>query len=157
MHARFHHRQPFHRRMQILAALAIALLVLAPLVSRALLYATPAGASHAHTPAAHDRAMMDHSAHGQHGAHMSMHMHMDMHGSAATPAPAPSDPHAGHEMGVDCDYCAIAARMTTLVLAALWLLIAWIPPRRALSGLARTHAAPPPHAYAARGPPALAA
>lgn len=148
--------------MQILAALAIALLVLAPLVSRAVLYPVTAAPPHsAGAHAGHDMPMkgmpmMDHAMQGQHEAHL----HGHLQGSEASPAAptAPSaDPHAGHEMGVDCDYCAIAARMTTLVLAALWLLVVGIPPRRALSGLARTHASPPPHAYTARGPPPLAA
>ncbi|KAG0920327.1 hypothetical protein G6F32_015656 [Rhizopus arrhizus] len=39
------------------------------------------------------------------------------HGEAA-PKPA-ADPHADHEMSVDCDYCLIAARMLTLLVAAL--------------------------------------
>lgn len=163
------------RWMQILAALAIVLLVAAPLISRAVLYPVP-GAAHAMpmhamaAPALHMPEMAHEGMHHEgmhhegmgHGAMQHTATQHDVatetahahHGGATAPT---ADPHAGHEMGVDCEYCAIAARMTALVLAVLWLLVAALPLRRALAGLARPHRALPLRRYTARGPPALAA
>ena len=45
-------------------------------------------------------------------------------GDHAAPSTA-ADPHASHEMGVDCDYCLIAARMIGLLVALLLVLVAW--------------------------------
>ncbi|KAF1016950.1 MAG: hypothetical protein GAK31_00209 [Stenotrophomonas maltophilia] len=178
------------RWMQILAVLAIVLLVAAPLVSRAVLY--PAlGTAHGtpmHAMAApaldmpgmahegmthegmHHEAMQHDAMHHEGMGHGAM-QHTNMkHAGMQRDAPADAahahhsgdtapvvDPHAGHDMGVDCEYCAIAARMTALVLAVLWLLVAALPLRRALTGLARPHRALPLRRYTARGPPALAA
>jgi hypothetical protein len=94
---------------------AMLLVLLAPLVSRWLAQVTwlplrrwrrgPRDARRA--CAARDEGHHDHHA-------MAM-----PHGEAAKKPPA--DPHADHEMGVDCDYCLIAARLITLLVAVLLL------------------------------------
>jgi len=91
------------------------LVLLAPLVSRWL--------AHGHVAAAVPVAAMDHSQHAQHA----MEGHHDHHAMAMQQGEVakkpPADPHAAHEMGVDCDYCLIAARLITLLVAAL--LLCW--------------------------------
>lgn len=78
------------------------------------------------------------------------------HGDAAfsTAAPIkPSDPQAQHDMGVDCDYCVIAARMVSL-LVALLLLMAFAPVTfRVLTGPVDTRQSPSRGTLGARGPP----
>ena len=98
------------------------LVLLAPLVSRWL--------AHGHVAAAVPAAAMDHAMHAEHAQH-AMDGHHDHHAMAmphgeSTPKPA-ADPHADHEMGVDCDYCLIAARLITLLVAALLLLTPMAP------------------------------
>lgn len=139
------------------------LVVLAPLVSRALAHppaaaVPPPPATATHAPAA--KAAVTH-------AHPSMH-HDPAHGSEhplmppaehgdATPDVAdptkPSDRHAQHDMGVDCDYCVIAARMVSL-LVALLLLMGFAPVTfRALAGPVHTRQSPSRGTLGARGPP----
>ena len=85
--------------------LPLLLVLLAPLVSRWL--------AHGHVAAAVPVAAMDHSQHAQHA----MEGHHDHHAMAMQQGEVakkpPADPHAAHEMGVDCDYCLIAARLIT--------------------------------------------
>lgn len=138
-----------HRRFQALAWLALLLVLLAPLVSRWL--------AHGHVAAAVPVAAMDHSQHAQHA----MEGHHDHHAMAmphgeSTPKPA-ADPHADHEMGVDCDYCLIAARLITLLVAALLLLVPMAAVCRALRGAVRTLPQRVSGTLGARGPPALMA
>lgn len=137
------------------------LVVVAPLVSRAL--AHPPGAAvqplHAHaahaqpgaTAATNAHPMHHDAAHGMDHAMMAPSAHAE---SAPAAASAPSgDPHAQHDMGVDCDYCVIAARMISL-LVALLLLMAVCPVQfRALAGLLDTRHAPSSGTLGARGPP----
>jgi len=125
------------------------LVLLAPLVSRWLV--------HGHVAAAVPVAAMDHSQHAQHV----MEGHHDHHAMAmphdeSTPKPA-VDPHADHEMGVDCDYCLIAARLITLLVAALLLLAPMAPVCRALRGAVQTLPQRISGTLGARGPPALMA
>jgi len=77
------------------------------------------------------------------------------HGGATKKPPA--DPHADHEMGVDCDYCLIAARLITLLVAAVLLLAPMAPVCRALRGAVRALPQRISGTLGARGPPALMA
>lgn len=138
-----------HRRFQALAWLALLLVLLAPLVSRWL--------AHGHVAAAVPVAAMDHSLHAQHameGHHDYRAMAMP-HGES-TPKP-PADPHADHEMGVDCDYCLIAARLITLLVAALLLLVPMAAVCRALRGAVCALPQRVSGTLGARGPPVLRA
>ncbi len=56
-------------------------------------------------------------------------------------------------MGVDCDYCVIAARMISLLVALLLLMAVGPVQFRALAGLLDTRHAPSPGTLGARGPP----
>ncbi|HFK2918994.1 TPA: DUF2946 family protein [Stenotrophomonas maltophilia] len=125
------------------------LVLLAPLVSRWL--------AHGHVAAAVPVAPMDHSQQAQHAmeGHHDHHAMVMPHGeSAKKPA---ADPHADHEMGVDCDYCLIAARLITLLVAAVLLLAPMAPVCRALRGAVRTLPQRISGTLGARGPPALMA
>ncbi|WP_294987816.1 DUF2946 family protein [uncultured Stenotrophomonas sp.] len=128
------------------------LVLLAPLVSRWL--------AHGHAAAAAPVAAMDHATHAEHAQH-AMEGHHDHHAMAmphgeSTPKPA-ADPHANHEMGVDCDYCLIAARLITLLVAALLLLAPMAPVCRALRGAVRALPQRISGTLGARGPPAMMA
>lgn len=128
------------------------LVLLAPPVSRWL--------SHGHVAAAAPVAAMDHAMHAEHALH-AMEGHHDHHAMAmphggATKKP-PADPHADHEMGVDCDYCLIAARLITLLVAAVLLLAPMAPVCRALRGAVRALPQRISGTLGARGPPALMA
>ncbi|OCK48948.1 hypothetical protein BA766_02860 [Stenotrophomonas maltophilia] len=128
------------------------LVLLAPLVSRWL--------AHGHVAAAVPVAAMDHAMYAEHAQH-AMERHHDHHAMAmphgeSTPKPA-ADPHADHEMGVDCDYCLIAARLITLLVAALLLLTPMAPVCRALRGAVRALPQRISGTLGARGPPAFMA
>lgn len=128
------------------------LVLLAPLVSRWL--------AHGHVAAAVPVAAMDHAMHAEHAQH-AMEGHHDhhamamLHGEAAKKPPA--DPHADHEMGVDCDYCLIAARLITLLVAALLLLVPIAAVCRALRGAVQALPQRVSGTLGARGPPVLMA
>lgn len=128
------------------------LVLLAPLVSRWL--------AHGHAAAAAPVVAMDHVMHAEPAQH-AMEGHHDHHAMAiphgeSTPKPA-ADPHADHEMGVDCDYCLIAARLITLLVAALLLLAPMAPVCRALRGAVRALPQRISGTLGARGPPAMMA
>ena len=125
------------------------LVLLAPLVSRWL--------AHAHAAVAAPVAVMDQTLHAQHAmeGHHDHHAMAMQHGEAA-PKP-PADPHADHEMGVDCDYCLIAARLITLLVAALLLMMPLAPVCRALRGAVQALPQRISGTLGARGPPALLA
>ena len=122
-----------------LAVVATLLMVLAPLVSRAL-QASPM--EHAAMPG------MDHAAMG-HGA-----MAGQDHHRAGQPAPAtPADPHAMH--GEACEYCVLAMRLLPwLAVLVLLLPLLWRP-QLAFPWSQQVLPAPRWPAHAARGPPAL--
>ncbi len=128
------------------------LVLLAPLVSRWL--------AHGHEPAAAPVAAMDHAMHAEHAQH-AMEGHHDHHAMAMPHGEAakkpPADPHADHEMGVDCDYCLIAVRLITLLVAAVLLLAPMAPVCRALRGAVRALPQRIRGTLGARGPPALMA
>lgn len=163
----------FHRSLSLMAFVAMLLIVLAPLVSRWVAHGTGAGHSEAvqaieHQPSAMQR--YEGGEHHHHGAgdatemmmsadhdHDHDHDAMVAHAEVRPPqdhAGKPrNDPHAGHDMGVDCDYCLIAARMVSLLVALLLALIGWRPPHFARawtlcwgSSIAAGH-------LGARGPP----
>lgn len=128
------------------------LVLLAPLVSRWL--------GHGHVAAAAPVAAMDHAMHAEHAQH-AKEGHHDHHATAmphgeAAKKPA-ADPHADHEMGVDCDYCLIAARLITLLVAAVLLLAPMAPVCRALRGAVRALPQRISGTLGARGPPAFMA
>jgi hypothetical protein len=134
------------------------LVLLAPLVSRWMAHG-PAPAA-APVMAGMDHGAMDHSAMG-HGAHEhaqhAMEGRHDHHAMAmvhdeAAGKPA-VDPHAEHEMGVDCEYCLIAARLITLLVAAFLLLVPLAPVCRALAGSVRALPSRLRGTLGARGPP----
>ncbi|MEQ7892589.1 DUF2946 family protein [Xanthomonas arboricola] len=141
------------------------LVVIAPLISRAI--AHPMAGS-VQVPVAHaghhlemDPATLQPS--NAHQMHHDMRHSMD-HAMPMMPGPIdaagsdtnPSEsvaPHAEHEMGVDCEYCLIAARMISLLVALLLLLITWRAVFRALVGLIDTRRIPATGTLGARGPP----
>lgn len=149
----------FHRSVYLLASVAMLLIVVAPLVSR--WQAQASHAVHVHeVPAMPDPPVPihDHAAqpgHEHHAHHHDMSSHQAMvDAPAATPAtPESKDPHAGHEMGVECDYCLLAARMISLLVALLLFLTIWPAVFRALAGLVDTRRAPALGTLGARGPP----
>jgi len=94
------------------------------------------------TQHAHESHPAQHTQHTQHP-----HEAHD-HGGAAG-----QDPHAGHDMGVDCDYCLIAARMVSLLVAVLLALIAWQAPHFARTGALPWHTRIAVGHLGARGPP----
>ncbi|ARZ73536.1 hypothetical protein CCR98_04920 [Stenotrophomonas sp. WZN-1] len=128
------------------------LVLLAPLVSRWL--------AHGHVAAAAPVAAMDHAMHAEHAQH-AMDGHHDHHAMARPHGEAAKkpvvDPHADHEMGVDCDYCLIAARLITLLVAAVLLLAPMAPVCRALRGAVRALPQRISGTLGARGPPAMMA
>ncbi len=139
------------------------LVLCAPPVSRWLASAHPAPmAAHVVQP-----AVSSHAPHGDdgpaeamaadHAHHHDMSAHMDHHASPALDADSPplpaADPHADHEMGVDCDYCLIAARLITLLVAVLLLLVPSAPVCRALVGAVQALPARLMGTLGARGPP----
>lgn len=142
-----------HRWLHAWALLAIALVIVAPMVSRALapVNAPVMEASPAPDPHAAHHAMTDADAHAGHHAH-----HDRDQGKASPAAEAPADPHASHEMGVDCEYCLIAARLISLLVALLLLLTQWPAVFRSRSGLVDCRRAPARGTLGARGPPLLA-
>ncbi|HDS0948115.1 TPA: DUF2946 domain-containing protein [Stenotrophomonas maltophilia] len=145
------------------------LVLLAPLVSRWLAHgpapmpaatavAIPGQAEPA--PHADPAAHMQHAGHAAHAQH-AMEAHHDHHamamqhgGGEAKPS---ADPHADHEMGVDCDYCLIAARLITLLVAAFLLLVPLAPVCRAVCGSVAALPARIAGSLGARGPPAALA
>lgn len=124
-----------------LAVLATLLMVLAPLVSRALQappmeYAAMAGMDH---------AAMGHDMHG-----MTMAGH-DRHGAAPAAPNRPADPHAMH--GEACEYCVLAMRLLPwLAVLVLLLPLLWRP-RLVFPWSQQVLPAPHWPAHAARGPP----
>lgn len=56
-------------------------------------------------------------------------------------------------MGVDCEYCLIAARMISLLVAVLLLIALWPAVFRALAGRVVARQSPSPGTLGARGPP----
>lgn len=154
----------FHRWLHVLACLAIVLVVVAPLVSRALAHPVVASvqAPDAHAgPAMEMDAPPSPSADTHHQHHEGMEgmdhaMPMMPPTKTASPESTPAkviDPHAEHEMSVECDYCLIAARMTTLLVALLLLISLWPAVFRAVAGLVDTQTRPAPGTLGARGPP----
>lgn len=140
------------------------LVVVAPLVSRALAHpgvnASQAPNAHgAHTPALDPGPVGAHPMHHDtaHGVdHATATAPPRAHGQAASPAVTPAkspDPHAEHAMGVDCDYCLIAARMVSLLVALLLLIALWPAVFRALARQVVARQIPPPGTLGARGPP----
>lgn len=124
-----------------LAVLATLLMVLAPLVSRALQvppmdHTAMAGRDHA--AMGHDMHDMAMAGHGQHGA--------------ASAAPnRPADPHAMH--GDACEYCVLAMRLLPwLAVLVLLLPLLW-QPWLAFPWSQRVLPAARWPAHAARGPP----
>lgn len=124
------------------------LVLLAPLVSR--------GLAHGHVAAAATAVAMDHAMHAEHAQH-AMEGHHDHHAMAMPHGEAakkpPVDPHAEHEMGVDCEYCLIAARLITLLVAALLLLVPLVPVCRERLGAVLALPARLAGTLGARGPP----
>ncbi|MET0130557.1 MAG: DUF2946 family protein [Stenotrophomonas chelatiphaga] len=136
----------------------MALVMVAPLISRALaehpapnaVLAPAESAAAPHAGSAHD---MHHGT--QHATHHDMTaVQPPVH--AASSDTAPPDPHAKHEMGVECDYCLIAARMVSLLVALLLLLTVWPAAFRTITARHPTRSAPALGTLGARGPPAIA-
>ncbi|AUI08804.1 MULTISPECIES: DUF2946 domain-containing protein [Stenotrophomonas] len=124
-----------------LAVLATLLMVLAPLVSRAL-QASPM--DHA------AMAGMDHAAMGHDMHDMAIAGH-DQHGSAPAERNRPVDPHAMH--GEACEYCVLAMRLLPwLAVLVLLLPLLWRP-RLAFPWSQQVLPALRWPAHAARGPP----
>ena len=152
----------------MLALVAVLLIVLAPMVSRWIAHgAGPAHAEAVSTVEHSHAAPPDHTkGHGvvdtastkpEHSAHD--HHAMAMPASGDDPVLQPpsdlpgKDPHAGHDMGVDCEYCLIAARMLTLLVALLVALIGLRPARFVRASTLPWRASIAPGHLGARGPP----
>lgn len=139
------------------------LVMVAPLISRAVVHATPSATLPPDAHAGHHPALGSGPADNARHLHHRMADGMDHghtpaphHAKAASPAAPPTrgpDSHADHEMGVDCDYCVIAARMITLLVALLLLLALGPVYFRALAGWRDTRPSPSPGTLGARGPP----
>lgn len=124
-----------------LAVLATLLMVLAPLVSRAL-----------QAPPMEHAAMagMDHAAMGHDMHDMAMAGH-DQHGAAPAAPNRPADPHAMH--GEACEYCVLAMRLLPwLAVLVLLLPLLWRP-RLVFPWSQQVLPALRWPAHAARGPP----
>ncbi|EOW2139454.1 DUF2946 family protein [Stenotrophomonas sp. GD03908] len=124
-----------------LAILATLLMVLAPLVSRAL---------QAHPMDHAAMAGMDHAAmgHDMHGMAMAGH---DLHGATPAAPDRPADPHAMH--GEACEYCVLAMRLLPwLAVLVLLLPLLWRP-RLVFPWSQQVLLALRWPAHAARGPP----
>ena len=142
---------PFHRSLTLMAAIAMLLVVAAPLVSRWVVHS--AEAPHVHTlhgteqggPAPHEHHSSEHHQHGSESP-TGMTAHADT-------TAARNDPHANHDMGVDCGYCLIAARMVSLLVALLIALIGWRPPQFARTWTLQWGASVAAGHLGARGPP----
>lgn len=137
----------------------MALVMVAPLISRAL--AEQPAPMPALTPMEAAASPHAGSAHDMHGMQHALHHDMTApqppsHAASSKPeAPAPADPHAKHEMGVECDYCLIAARMISLLVALLLLLTVWPAAFRKISAQSPARPAPALGTLGARGPPAI--
>lgn len=88
-------------------------MLVAPLASRWI-------ALQAVQPPGHHQTLDVHASHEMHAGHA---MPVEHAAAAALPSVPGNDPHADHEMGVDCDYCLIAARLISLLVAVLLLLL----------------------------------
>ncbi|KAA9000189.1 DUF2946 domain-containing protein [Stenotrophomonas cyclobalanopsidis] len=135
------------------------LVLLAPLVSRWMAHAPVPAAAPVMAGMDHgamDHGAMGHGAHAEHAQH-AMEGHHDHHAMAMaheeTARKPAVDPHAEHEMGVDCEYCLIAARLITLLVAAFLLLVPLAPVCRALAGSVRALPSRLRGTLGARGPP----
>ncbi|MDV3468632.1 DUF2946 domain-containing protein [Stenotrophomonas sp. C3(2023)] len=152
----------------MLALVAVLLIVLAPMVSRWIVHgAGPAHVEALSTVEHRHAAPQDHTkGHGLvdaastkagHSAHD--HQAMAMPANSDDPVPPPpahlpgKDPHAGHDMGVDCEYCLIAARMLSLLVALLVALIGLRPARYVRASTLPWRASIAPGHLGARGPP----
>jgi hypothetical protein len=147
------HKLRFQTSLLLLAIMATLLMMLAPVVSRALQSAAAAGAAplhqhqHDHTamPAGMDMAESPHAGHvgSAANAHSSV--------AAAGKSPPITDEHAAH--GEACDYCTMASRL----LPWLALLLVLAPLRYRLAAIATPQPRALPAirwpAHAARGPP----
>lgn len=158
-------RVPFHRSLSVMAVVAMLLIVLAPVLSRWLAH----GSAMAHPATMHAQEHQSAAAvagshhHGGHPAHgvaiAGAHNHpatvedTAAHPQHAAADPARGDPHANHEMGVDCDYCLIAARMLGLLLVLLLASIVWRPSRFALARVRQHGGGVTAGHLGARGPP----
>lgn len=92
---------------------------------------------------------------GDHSQH-AMFKDVGTHNPHVDPGTESKDSHADHDMGVDCDYCLIAARMVSLLVALLIALIGWRPPIFARAWtLSWSNSIAAGH-LGARGPPQLA-
>lgn len=139
----------------------MALVMVAPLISRALAeHPAPMAALAPMEAAASPHAGSAHDMH--HGMQHALHHDMTAPqppshaASSESVAPASVDPHAKHEMGVECDYCLIAARMVSLLVALLLLLTVWPTVFRTITARHPTRPAPALGTLGARGPPAIA-
>lgn len=141
------------------------LVLCAPLVSRWVASTHPVPTAQDVAPS-HVHPLEDHAVAmpAEHAHHHGMAAHADGHATHAHANPhaeqssAPAvDPHADHEMGVDCDYCLIAARLITLLVAAFLLLVPLAPVCRALAGAVRALPLRLMGTLGARGPPVLVA
>lgn len=142
-----------HRWLHPWACLAMLLVVVAPLISRALVPPMAGSVQAMDAHAGHHQGM-EQLAPQPAEAHP---MHHDMGHGVDHPMPVPpaepTDPHAEHEMGVDCEYCLIAARMISLLVAVLLLMGTWPAVLRALDGLVSTRCIRVVGTLGARGPP----
>ncbi|WP_258524670.1 hypothetical protein, partial [Xanthomonas oryzae] len=143
------HALILYRWLYAWACLAMLLVVVASLISRALAHPmavsvqVPVAHAGHHldmqpaTPQPADMQQMHHAM--GHAMHHAMPMTMTPGSADATDAdtrPSRSaGSHAEHDMGVDCEYCLIAARLISLLVALLLWLPIWPPVFRALAGL----------------------
>ncbi|MCF8826455.1 hypothetical protein [Xanthomonas campestris] len=145
------------------------LVIVAPLISRTVKHAEPSTSSalsaedhqgshieqtsshpHHHDPA----EVMDTSTSGMAPFSSAMHAHPDADEDAAG-APPLHAPHAEHDMGVECDYCVIAARLISLLVAVLLLLTHCPGSLRRSAGFTSRRQSRISSTLGARGPPSV--
>lgn len=135
------------------------LVLLAPFISRAMNHSALGLAPAVHAPsisptaADHDGSATAHAEHHDHHHHH--HDHADaLHAPAEKASPA--DPHAHHEMGVECDYCLIAARLLTFAVAFILALLLLPQVCQTARRSLEWYCAAPSSQLGARGPPLAA-
>ncbi|WP_427926016.1 DUF2946 family protein [Xanthomonas campestris] len=125
------HRSRRHHWLLACAWLAILLMLIAPLVSRALKQSAASASSALNVVHQHGSRFKQTPRHQHHhdavdvletaSISSNVYPHHDADDETANARPMPG-PHAEHDMGVDCDYCVIAARLISLLIAVLLLL-----------------------------------
>lgn len=136
-------------------------MLIAPLVSRALKQSAASASSALNVVHQHGSRFKQTPRHQHHhdavdvletaSISSNVYPHHDADDETANARPMPG-PHAEHDMGVDCDYCVIAARLISLLIAVLLLLTGYPGSFGRLARLANTRLSLLSSTLGARGP-----